>query len=258
MSSGFKLTIAQELRLDELPSDEQVITASREVLEASKGWKKGKAYEKKIVQTYSSPKGPDDGAPWHCRVSEHVPTQITFDEFWSKLGCSNHSDYEKEYIEAVKKATLVKKISATQEIWTMYYEFSSFGISPRVFTVLQVTHYDSSNPRTGIFVSIPVDLSSDPELAKLEEKGVKGRYVSIESIKELSGGNTEWRMATSSSPGGRIPTFVVESTMASSISADVPHFMRWFQSTRQNTESNEQAPAAPAVTATNRVESTAA
>jgi Protein of unknown function (DUF3074) len=70
-----------------------------------------------------------------------------------------------------------------------------------------------------IFVSIPVDLSGDPELAKLEEKGVKGRYVSVESIKELSSGDTEWRMATSSSPGGRIPTFVVESTMASSISA---------------------------------------
>lgn len=70
-----------------------------------------------------------------------------------------------------------------------------------------------------IFVSIPVDLSSDPELAKLEEKGVKGRYVSVESISELSGGNTEWRMATSSSPGGRIPTFIVESSMASSISA---------------------------------------
>ncbi len=70
-----------------------------------------------------------------------------------------------------------------------------------------------------IFVSIPVDLSSDPELAKLEEKGVKGRYVSVDSIKELPSGNTEWRMATSSSPGGRIPTFIVENTMASSISA---------------------------------------
>ena len=64
-----------------------------------------------------------------------------------------------------------------------------------------------------------MDISSDPELAKLEEKGVKGRYVSVESIKELSGGDTEWRMATSSSPGGRIPAFVVESLMASSISA---------------------------------------
>ena len=148
----------------------------------------------------------------------------------------------------MKKATLVKKISATQEIWTIYYEFSSFGISPRVFTVLQVTHYDSSDPKTGcvhpyishcyyalrifliqlfnsIFVSIPVDLSSDPELAKLEEQGVKGRYVSVESIKELSSGNTEWRMATSSSPGGRIPAFVVESTMASTISeVSMPSF----------------------------------
>ena len=82
----------------ELPSDEQVIAASREVLEATKGWKKGKAYEKKTVQTYSSPKGPGDGAGWHCRVSEHAPTQITFDDFWSKLGASNHSEYEKEYV----------------------------------------------------------------------------------------------------------------------------------------------------------------
>jgi hypothetical protein len=81
-------------------------------------------------------------------------------------------------------------------------------------------------PFNSIFVSIPVDLSSDPELAKLEEKGVKGRYVSVESIKELSSGNTEWRMATSSSPGGRIPTFVVESSMASAIAAvSMPDFL---------------------------------
>jgi hypothetical protein len=82
----------------ELPSDEQVIVAAREVLEATKDWKKGKAYDKKTVQTYSSPKGPGDGAPWHCRVSEHAPAQIIFDELWSKLGSSNHSEYEKEYV----------------------------------------------------------------------------------------------------------------------------------------------------------------
>ena len=82
----------------ELPSDEQVIAAAREVLEDSKGWKKGKAFEKKTVQTYSSPKGPGDGAGWHCRVSEHAPTQITFDDLWSKLGSSNHSEYEKECV----------------------------------------------------------------------------------------------------------------------------------------------------------------
>lgn len=70
-----------------------------------------------------------------------------------------------------------------------------------------------------LFISIPVDLSSDPELAKLEEKGVRGSYASVESLKELPNGNTEWRMATSSSPGGRIPALVVEKTMASTISA---------------------------------------
>jgi len=98
----------------------------------------------------------------------------------------------------------------------------------------QATHYDeSSSPRTGcvhpsphrsvllhphsntIFVSIPVDLSGDSELANLEEKEVvKGRYASVESIKELPNGNTEWRMATSSSPGGRIPAFIIDNTLS--------------------------------------------
>jgi len=237
MSSGFKLTIAQELRLDELPSDEQVITAARDLLEATKSWKKGKAYGKKTVQTYSQQKSPDDGAPWHCRVSEHTPEEATFDEFRSKLG---NPENEKEYIDELKKATLVKKISPTQAIWTMYYEFPSFGISPRVFTVLLVSHYDeSSSPRTGLFISIPVDLTSDPELAKLEEKGVKGRYVSAESVKELPSGDTEWRMATSSSPFGRLPTFIVESTLPKTISADVPHFLHWFHTTRHRNEAEE-------------------
>jgi hypothetical protein len=79
----------------ELPSDEQVITAARDLLEATKGWKKGKAYEKKTVQTYSQQKGPDDGAPWHCRVSEHTPAEATFDEFRSKLG---NLENEKEHV----------------------------------------------------------------------------------------------------------------------------------------------------------------
>ncbi|KAI0301989.1 hypothetical protein BC826DRAFT_1089826 [Russula brevipes] len=234
MSSDFKLTIARDLRLDELPSDEQAVAASREVLEATKGWKKGKSYQKHTVQTYSAPKGPGDGAGWHCRVSEHTPAEATFDEFWSKIG-DNHSENEKEYIEDVKKVTLIKKVSATQEIWTAYYEFSAIGVSPRVFTMLQVKHYDdSSSPRTGLFISIPIDVTGDPDLAKLEEKGVKGRYVSVESIKELPNGNTEWRMATSSSSGGLIPTFIVESTMASAISADVPQFLRWIQTIRRD------------------------
>jgi hypothetical protein len=81
----------------ELPSDEQVVTAGREVLEATNSWKKGKTYQKKTVQAYSRPKGPGDGGSWHCRVSEHTPAEATFDEFWSKIG-SNHAENEKEYV----------------------------------------------------------------------------------------------------------------------------------------------------------------
>lgn len=66
-------------------------------------------------------------------------------------------------------------------------------------------------------MSIPIDLTSDEELVKLEEKGVRGRYTSAERIRELEDGKTEWLMATSSTPGGSIPTFIVERSVASSI-----------------------------------------
>jgi hypothetical protein len=68
-------------------------------------------------------------------------------------------------------------------------------------------------------LSIPVDLTApgDEGHLELEEKGVKGRYVSVEHIKELEDGRVEWRMATSSTPGGRIPTFIAEASITSSI-----------------------------------------
>jgi hypothetical protein len=77
---------------------------------------------------------------------------------------------------------------------------------------LTVTHHR-------IIVSIPVDLTGDTELAKLEEKGVRGRYVSVERLQEVEGGKVLWQMATSSTPGGNIPRFVAEGSMAGQISA---------------------------------------
>src|SRR5579863_6008732 len=81
----------------DLPSDEQVIAAGRELLEATDVWKKGKVYQKNTVQSYFRPKGPGDGASWHCRVSEHTPAEVTFNEFWNKIG-KDHSENEKEYV----------------------------------------------------------------------------------------------------------------------------------------------------------------
>ncbi|KAI0320122.1 hypothetical protein OF83DRAFT_1053756, partial [Amylostereum chailletii] len=217
----------------ELPSDEDVVAAARKIMKATETWKRGKSYHHNTVRTFSKSKGLGDGAGWHARVSVHPPEDATFDEFWSKLG-QNHAVNEKEYIKDVKKSTLLKQVSPTQAIWSMYYEFSTLGVSSRTFTVLQISHLDQTTPRTGLFISIPVDVSEDPGLSKTEEKAIKGHYTSVEQIRELDSGKVEWRMATSSSPGGRIPAFLVESSMAGQIAADVPHFLHWFHTVRQN------------------------
>jgi hypothetical protein len=76
-----------------------------------------------------------------------------------------------------------------------------------------------------IVVQIPLDLSEDKELAGLEERGVHGWYVSAERLLQLENGETEWRMAVSSTPGGKIPSFISEMSLPGQI-ADVnlhPH-----------------------------------
>ncbi|KAG8217565.1 hypothetical protein J3R82DRAFT_5716 [Butyriboletus roseoflavus] len=52
------------------------------------------------------------------------------------------------FIGAIKKVALVKRISETQTIWTLYYTFPP-PISPRVFTVLQTVHLVESAPKSG-------------------------------------------------------------------------------------------------------------
>ncbi|KAJ7174008.1 hypothetical protein C8R43DRAFT_976879 [Mycena crocata] len=221
-----QLTITQ-LKLSAIPSDEDAMAAADALLDATSTWKEGKTI--KGVRTFSRAKTAEDGAAWHCRLSIHKPEEASFDQLWSKLGI-NKAVHEKEFIPDIQKVAKVKEISPTQNIWTLYYTFSPPIISPRVFTVVQITRLKDTSPRCGTIVSIPVDLSEDQDLAALEEKGVRGRYVSVERILELEDGSIEWRMATSSTPGGSLPTYFVEKSMAGKIAEDVPHFMKWLHS----------------------------
>jgi len=232
-ASDFYLSITP-VKISEIPPEETIIKLGNELIESTSSWKQGKSFQKNTVKTSSHPKGPKDGAPWHCRVSEHAAEDATFDEFWSKLG-QNKAENEIQYIPEIKKVKLIKQLSPTSSVWSLYYNFPP-PVSPRVFTVAQITHLEETSPRTGLIVSIPVDLSDDAELAKLEEKGVKGRYVSVERLKELDNGKVEWRMATSSTPGGNIPKFIAESSMGSTISRDVTHFLHWLHSNRPQAE----------------------
>lgn len=58
-------------------------------------------------------------------------------------------------------------------------------------TGINPTQPTDVHPR--IIVSIPIDLSSDPELSKLEEPGVRGLYAAVERLQELDDGKVEWR-----------------------------------------------------------------
>jgi len=237
MSDQFQLSITP-LNISEIPSEDAILSAGRSVLDSVDTWKPGKSFANHTVKTFSRPKGPGDGAAWYSRLSEHDGSDVSFEEFWDKLG-ANKAENEKNFIHDIKKVALVKQISPNQSVWTLYYTFSP-PISPRVFTVLQTTHLDAEN-REGWVVSLPIDLSTDPDLAKIEEQGARGRYTSVERLKELPNGMVEWKMATSSTPGGSIPQFIVDRTMAGKISDDVPHFLKWYKSVRTAKASDVQA-----------------
>ncbi|KDR73646.1 hypothetical protein GALMADRAFT_251422 [Galerina marginata CBS 339.88] len=216
------------LKPSDIPPEEEIIAEAKTLIEATDSWKAGKTFFDTVKTSYRG-KLPGDGAPWHCRSSVHKPDEITFDQLWEKLS-NNKAENELQFIHEIQKVHKVKELSPTANIWTLYYTFMP-PVSPRVFTVVQVVHLSESAPRTGLIVSLSIDLTSkgDEELHKLEEKGTKGRYVSVERVLELDDGSTEWRMATSSTPGGSIPSFIVEGTMAKKIASDVPQFIRWFQ-----------------------------
>lgn len=91
-----RLTSEECLRTPEIPSEDTIIALGRELLDSTVAWKKGKTFAKGKVLTLSRFKGPADGAPWHCRVSEHTKEDATFDEFWGILGV-NKAEKEKEW-----------------------------------------------------------------------------------------------------------------------------------------------------------------
>lgn len=67
-----------------------------------------------------------------------------------------------------------------------------------------------------------------PEKQYDEASRVRGKYVSVERVRELhDGAAVEWRMATSSDAGGNIPRFVTNASLPKSIAEDVPSFLKW-------------------------------
>jgi hypothetical protein len=95
-------------------------------------------------------------------------------------------------------------------------------------------------------VSLPFKHPDCPEKQGAEKSRVRGKYVSVELVREIEDGKrAEWRMATSSDAGGSIPRFVTNSALPKSIAEDVPSFLRWMmkrypsdEQTADNTAAN--------------------
>lgn len=141
---------------------------------------------------------------------------------------SEEGNVGQEDISVDASVDYVLRVSSTRISSNLHRRSSRpFGAARRLpKTGVSLSQYNAStmanslsHPALRLFIQLPVDLSDDPELVKLEEKGTRGHYTSVESLKELEDGRVEWRMATSSTPGGRIPNFIVESSMAGQIAA---------------------------------------
>lgn len=78
----------------DIPPEDQILQAGRELIEKSREWPMTKTYAKGMVKGYKHPKGDDDEQFWFCRVSEHTPAEVTFEELWHGLAI-NKGDHEK-------------------------------------------------------------------------------------------------------------------------------------------------------------------
>ncbi|KAJ6542008.1 hypothetical protein DFH09DRAFT_929154 [Mycena vulgaris] len=230
----------------EIPPDDAVISAARALIDDSLSWKLGGVHGNGTVQTAHAVLA--DGTSWHARASRHA---LPFDPFWALLGhqwMPAKKAFNDAYIHEIKKMTLVKRLSPTAAIWTAYYVLPP-PVSPRVFTVLQITHLDTAAPRTGWVVHMPVDLTGpgDQELlVGLEERGVKGRYACVEKITELPDGRTEWRLVTANTPAGLIPKALADKALPARIALDVTSFMDWYYTSYVKTHKIEADAAPPA------------
>lgn len=75
-----------------------IIAAGRELIESTDTWKKGK--------TFAGVKTLFHSGDWHCRLSEHPPDQITFQQLWDKMAYDKAPN-EKEYASFLAKPIII-------------------------------------------------------------------------------------------------------------------------------------------------------
>lgn len=85
--------VANVNTIKDIPTEEKIIQAGRELIEDTNNWKHTKDYAKGTVKGLVRPKDSDDEEPWFCRASIHSSEEASFDELWFGLG-TNKAEHE--------------------------------------------------------------------------------------------------------------------------------------------------------------------
>ncbi|KAJ9112639.1 hypothetical protein QFC19_000659 [Naganishia cerealis] len=222
------------------PLIDQCFTQGQSLIESLPSWQKKAKYHAATVQAYALPEqqrsslGLDSAEHWVARTSIHrlegtSNGQLVYDYFRGGL-LVDHSEQERQYIESCMESERLQVFrEAEAEVWRMTYKTPP-PTSPRTFVFLLLTReLDSTlGSRVLMNISIPFDHPSCPPKQANEKHRVRGRYVSVECVREIEGGDkVEWLMATSSDAGGLIPQFLTNMSLAGKITEDVPSFVKY-------------------------------
>ncbi|WRT69650.1 uncharacterized protein IL334_006640 [Kwoniella shivajii] len=146
-----------------------------------------------------------------------------------------HSENEREYIESMRESECLHVYRKhVAEVWRLTFKTPP-PTNPRTFIVLLLSRELTDNnqakgERSFMNISLPFEHPDCPPKQGNEKSRVRGKYVSVERVKEIEQGNeVEWRMATSSDAGGNIPRFVTNGSLPNSIAEDVPSFLGWLE-----------------------------
>ncbi|CAE6436204.1 unnamed protein product [Rhizoctonia solani] len=165
-----------------------LLEAANALLASSVRWPPGKTYYDGMVQTFSHKEA--SGPNWHGRLSYHPAEQGTFHEFWEVIG-TRHCQAQEEFVpELVSANHLEPFLDGDYNGWTYHYTYSP-PVSPRTFTVLLATSLDDKPPRQAWAINIPFDVGDNEGLKALEERGVRGRFTSVDRLLEVDG-KVEW------------------------------------------------------------------
>jgi len=212
----------------EIPKEKVLIADAHTLLESSKSWRAGKSHP--LVASAQRLSKSTGTQVWNCVVSTFRSDELSFSRAWARLG-HNKVWNQQYYVPGINKVTRIKYISDSQSIWTTLLTYPP-PLSPRVYTIYQASWLlEYSHKRQGIVITLPIDLSSesDKNLAEMEEKGVRGRYVSVEHIREVDGDRIEWRRLACMDPGGLIPKFWARRKVLSSMVQENLSFFEWLK-----------------------------